>query len=91
MQPFAVVVPDREIESKEQFAALIEDPNPESLVAKTCFVDVETYDGDVVLVAIKKTAAFYVHISRVFIMNVDHHRMFMPSNTNVQKIFKHGH
>lgn len=87
MQPFAVLVPDREIENKEEFPALEEEPNPEELVMKTCFAFVEVYSDDTVLVAIKKTAAFYVHISRVFIMDAEPKNMLMPSFTNVDAIF----
>ena len=91
MQPFAVLVPDRNIESKEEFPSLEEEPNPDELVMKTCFADVEVCDGDFVLVAIETTAAFYVHISRVFIMNAGPRNMFMPSNTDVDAIFQHGY
>lgn len=90
MQPFAVLVPDRVIESKEEFPALEQEPNPEELVKKTCFAFVEVDTEDNVLVAISRTAAFYVHISRVFIMNARPQNMLMPSYTNVDEIFKHG-
>ena len=91
MQPFAVLVPNRDIESKEEFPSLEEEPNPDKLVMKTCFADVEVCDGDFVLVAIKRTAAFYVHISRVFIMNAGPSNMYMSNHTNVHAIFQHGY
>lgn len=90
MQPFAVLVPDRDIESKEELPSLEEEPSPDSLVKKTCFAHVEVFGGDFVLVAIKRTAAFYVHISRVFIMNASPKNMLMPSYTDVDEIFSHG-
>ena len=91
MQPFAVMVPNRIIESKEKLPALEDGPIPHNQVMKACFADVEVYDGDIVLVAIRKTAAFYVHISRVFIMDAGPENMFMMSDTNVYKIFQHGY
>ena len=91
MQPFAVLVPGGDIESKEEFPALGDGPIPEGLVKKTCFASVEVCDGDFVLVAIKRTAAFYVHISRVFIMNAGPSNMLMSSHTNVHAIFQHGY
>lgn len=91
MQPFAVLVPDRNVKSKEELPDLKEEANPDDLVKKTCFASVEVCDGDFVLVAIKRTAAFYVHISRVFIMDAHPRNMLMPSYTDVEEIFKHAY
>jgi hypothetical protein len=90
MQPFAVLVPDRKIENKEEFPPLGEEQNPEELVMKTCFAFVEVCADDSVLVAIEMNAAFYVHISRVFIMDAKPRNMLTPSYTNVNAIFAHG-
>lgn len=90
LQPFGVLVPDRKIASKEEFPPLEDEQNPEELVMKTCIAFQEVCADDSVLVAIEKKAAFYVHISRVFLMNATHHNMLLPSYTDVDEIFKHG-
>lgn len=91
MQPFAVLVPNRNIQNKEELHALGGDPSDrENLIMRTCFAHVETHDDEYALVAIDKSFAFFAHISRVFIMKAEPKNMLMPSYTNVDAIFDHA-